>query len=210
MQYYIKKYNIRHARVIWDIKPQRTYVTYEDDLRLYKHLNLNPTQKMQLIQTINDHRDKSYEVEGLVKIKPKPKAQSRNENDEIKKKNEVTEKNDDDENIEEGIDENIDKGIDENIDEGIDEDENEDGYDEENDHDKKNDDNEQKEQRETVKNPKEISAKNEEETLFQMSFMSRLKRVSPHLPSFNRNSSFWHLRSVGPDELFPKLNEMND
>ena len=86
MQYYIKKYNINHARIIWNIKSQKIYVIYENDLRFYKHLNLNSTQKMQLIQTINDHRDKSYEVEKLVKIKPKSKARSKNKNDEIKKK----------------------------------------------------------------------------------------------------------------------------
>ena len=47
----------------------------------------------------------------------------------------------------------------------------------------------------------------EEETSFQASFISRLERVSPHLPSFNQIASFWHLGSVGSDLLLPGLNE---
>ena len=123
-----------------------------------------------------------------MKIRPEPEEESRGEDDEV-------EEMDDD---------------DDDIDEGIDEDEGEDGHDEGDDHDKGNDDNEQEEQRETVKNPEGTQAKNEEETLFQVSFTSRLERVSPHLPSFNRNLSFWHLESIGPDILFLELNEMND
>ena len=37
-------------------------MNYEEGLMLSKHLNLNSKQKIQLIQAINDHRDKSYDI----------------------------------------------------------------------------------------------------------------------------------------------------
>ena len=88
--------------------------------------------------------------------------------------------------------------------------ESEDEHDEGDYHDKENDYDEQEKHQETVKYPEERQEKNEEETPFQVSFMSRLERVSPHLPSFNQNSSFWRMKSVGSDMLFPELNEIRD
>ena len=178
MQFYIKKYNLSQAQVICGIKPSGTYVNYEDGLVLCKHLNLSSKQKMQLIQAINDHRDKSYDVEGLANIRPELEAESGGEDDEV-------EEEDNDE-------------------------ESEDEYDEGDYHNKENDHDEQEKYQEIVKYPEERQEKNEEEISFQVSFMSRLERVSPHLPSFNRNSSFWRMKSVGSDVLFPELNEIRD
>jgi predicted DNA-binding protein YlxM (UPF0122 family) len=62
LRFYLKKCNISHTQVIKNIKSQGTYVNYEDGLMLFKHLNLNSKQMMQLIQAINDHRDKSYDI----------------------------------------------------------------------------------------------------------------------------------------------------
>lgn len=60
-RFYLKKCNITYTRVIKGIPPQGTYVNYEG-LMLSRHLNLNSKQQIQLIQAINDHRDKSYDI----------------------------------------------------------------------------------------------------------------------------------------------------
>ena len=178
MQFYIKKYNFSQTQVICGIKSSGTYVNYENDLMFCKHLNLSSKQKMQLIQAINDHRDKFYDVEGLANIKPELEAESGGEDDEV-------EEEDNDE-------------------------ESEDEHDEGDYHNKENDHDEQEKYQEIVKYPKKRQKKNEKKIFFQVSFMSRLERGSSRLPSFNRNSSFWRMKSVGSDVLFPELNEIRD
>jgi hypothetical protein len=59
---YLKKCDIMHSQIARDHKTQETYVSYEDDVMLCKHLNLSSRTKNQVIQAINDHRDKSYDV----------------------------------------------------------------------------------------------------------------------------------------------------
>ena len=196
---YLKKCNISQAQVIRGIKSQGTYVKYEKGLILFRHIKLNSQHNIQLIQAINDHCDKFHDMEGSVITRPAPELKADDGDNEVEDEEDDYDDNDDDAHgyNPDDTDDNDDNDVDDEMGEG-----NIDGWDGLY---KRDSNNEREQQQEKIKSPEE----NEAKTSFQASFISRLERVSPRLPSFNRNPSSWHLGSVGSDLLFPGLNENN-
>jgi archaellum component FlaD/FlaE len=172
---YLKKCDIVHSQIARGHKAQGTYVSYEDDVMLCKHLNLSSRQKNQVIQAINDHRDKSYDV-------TEESAQPSLLFDSTHDKKKVI-ANREEERKETQIETNAGEAEAETEMRCEDEDENEETKNE----DEKAEEGE--EQEETANICEEEQEKNEEETPtspFQASFISQLQRVSPRLSSTDR------------------------
>lgn len=227
---YLKQCGIMHTQIARGHKAQGTYVSYKDGVMLCKHLNLSSRQKNQVIQVINDHRDKSYDVTEE-SAQPSMSFDSNYDkkkviaNREEGRKEAQLEENagagaetemgceDDDEDGDEDGDEDEEAEDEEDEEDEDKEDEDEDENEDENEEDEDEEAEEDEKQEETANNCEEGQEKIEEETPtspFQASFISQLQRVSPRLSSTGQNPSSWHLGSFGSNVLFPELNGMNN